>query len=112
MCFNSTLAEVYFCSWSFVAPPTNQSTFREWTIGPVYYAALAMAETLGPSNNAQVLDLAANGNNDYTPAYAIYEEGNPVRVLLFNYITDSSGSNDYTVSISVGGNTPSQVRVK
>ena len=55
-----------------------------------------MAEVLGPSNNAQVLDLEANGGNPNTPAYAIYENGNPVRVLLFNYITDSSGANDLT----------------
>ncbi|TFY66769.1 hypothetical protein EVG20_g4322, partial [Dentipellis fragilis] len=28
----------------FTPPPTNQSTFRQWTIGPVYYSALVMAE--------------------------------------------------------------------
>jgi hypothetical protein len=27
------------------APPTNQSTDRQWTIGPIYYSALVMAET-------------------------------------------------------------------
>lgn len=78
-----------------------------------------MAEALGPSNDAQVLNLEANGGNVNTPAYAIYENGNPVRVLLINYITDSSGANDITVGISIGGGqtdqqngTPGQVRVK
>ncbi|KAG2005628.1 hypothetical protein CC2G_002017 [Coprinopsis cinerea AmutBmut pab1-1] len=102
-----------------VAPPTNQSTFRQWTIGPVYYSALVMAEALGPSNGAQVLDLEANNGNVYTPAYAVYEHGRPVRVLLINFIDDPSGANDITISISVGGGStgepnasPSQVRVK
>jgi len=78
-----------------------------------------MAEALGPTNTSQVLDLVANSNNTLTPAYAIYENGNPVRVLLFNYITDPSGANTITVNISIGGGqtgqanaTPSQVQVK
>ncbi|KAF5326359.1 hypothetical protein D9611_001067 [Ephemerocybe angulata] len=98
----------------FTPPPTNQSTFRQWTIGPVYYSALVMAEALGPSNGARVLDLEANGGNEYTPAYGIYEGGNPVRILLFNYITDSSGANDYTamISIAAGDRTPRQVKIK
>ncbi|KAH6912147.1 glycoside hydrolase superfamily [Coprinopsis sp. MPI-PUGE-AT-0042] len=103
----------------FTPPPTNQSTFRQWTIGPIYYSALVMAEALGPSNAAQVLDLEANNHDIYTPAYAIYEKGIPVRVLLFNFITDPSGANDIVASISIGGNstgqavsTPTQVRVK
>jgi hypothetical protein len=102
-----------------LAPPTNQSTFRQWTIGPIYYSALVMAEALGPSGTAQVIDLDANNHDVYTPAYAIYENGIPTRVLLFNFITDPSGANDVVASISVGGNstgqpisTPSQVRVK
>lgn len=85
----------------------------------MYYAALVMAEALGPSKAAQVLDLEANQNNEFTPAYAIYENGAPVRVLLFNFITDHSGANDITVDIAVGGgqtgqanSTPAQVRVK
>lgn len=103
----------------FPAPPTNQSTFHQWTIGPIYYAALIMAETLGASNTSQIMDLNANEANIYTPAYAIYENGNPTRVALFNYITDSSGASTYTASISIGGGdtgqdnaTPASVRVK
>ncbi|KAG6824999.1 hypothetical protein H0H92_005126, partial [Tricholoma furcatifolium] len=41
----------------FTPPPTNQSTFHQWSIGPLYYALLAAAEALGPSNATQVLDL-------------------------------------------------------
>jgi hypothetical protein len=67
---------------------------------------------LGSSNVAQVLDLQANGANDYTPGYAIYENGQPVRVALTNFITDQSGNNDYTASISIGGTVPAQVKVK
>ncbi|EDR09602.1 glycoside hydrolase family 79 protein [Laccaria bicolor S238N-H82] len=103
----------------FTPPPTNQSLFHQWTIGPIYYSALVMAEALGPTNSSQVLDLVANSNNTLTPAYAIYENGNPVKVLLFNYITDPSGANTITVNIAIGGGqtgqanaTPSQVQVK
>ena len=78
-----------------------------------------MAETLGSSNLSQVLDLNANGGNIFTPAYVIFENGNPVRLALFNYVTDPSGESDYTASISIGGGqtgqpnaTPGQVRVK
>ncbi|KAJ7434772.1 glycoside hydrolase family 79 protein [Mycena galericulata] len=104
----------------FTSPPTNQSTFRQWTVGPIYYSALAMAEAIGPSNTTQVLDLQLNGDNEFTPGYGIYENGNPVRVALFNYITDPSGASDVTAVISVasaagaggGGATPTQVKVK
>ncbi|KAG1777941.1 glycoside hydrolase family 79 protein [Suillus placidus] len=88
------------------------STLHQWTIGPAYYSALVVAEALGSSNTAQVLDLQANGGNDYTPGYAIYENGQPVRIALTNFITDPSGNNDYTASISIGGTVPAQVKVK
>ncbi|KAJ7661951.1 glycoside hydrolase family 79 protein [Mycena polygramma] len=98
----------------FTSPPTNQSTFHQWTVGPIYYSALVVAEAIGPSNKTQVLDLQANGNNEFTPAYGIYEGGQPVRVALFNYITDPSGASDVTAVISIdGGNTtPGSVKVK
>ncbi len=74
---------------------------------------------MGASNVSQILDLNANDGNIFTPAYAIYENGNPVRVALFNYITDPSGASTYTASISIGGGetgqangTPAQVKVK
>jgi hypothetical protein len=72
-----------------------------------------MAEAIGPSNNTQVVDLAANNNNIYSPAYAIYESGILMRVLLFNYVTDSSGSSNLSIDLTLSGSqNPSQVQVK
>ncbi|KAH7339431.1 glycoside hydrolase family 79 protein [Rhizoctonia solani] len=103
----------------FTPPPTNLSDSFGWTTGAVYYSSLLIAEALGKSGNAQVVDLYSNSNNDNTPGYAIYEDGNPVRVVLFNYIDDSTGANDYTANIVIGGQqtgqastTPSSVQVR
>lgn len=103
----------------FSAPPTNQSAFHQWTVGPIYYSALVVAEAIGSSGNAQVIDLVANGGELLTPAYAIYENGQPVRMLLVNFVDDPSGNSDITASISVGGGqtgvpgaTPASVKVK
>ncbi|KAG6808843.1 hypothetical protein H0H92_002618 [Tricholoma furcatifolium] len=103
----------------FTPPPTNQSSFHQWSIGPLYYALLAAAEALGPSNATQVLDLGANGGNEYTPAYAFYENGNPVRVGIINYVTDPTGASDLEVQIAIGGSgigqsnqSPASVQVK
>lgn len=78
-----------------------------------------MAEALGPSNKSQVFDLQANGNNEFTPGFAIYEDGNPVRLVLINFITDPSGNSDLTAAVSIGGGltgqpgaTPASVKVK
>lgn len=62
-----------------------------------------MAEALGTTGTAQVVDLAANGGNEYTPAYAIYENGRPARVLVTNFVNDPSGASAITVGIQVGG---------
>ncbi|KXN92551.1 hypothetical protein AN958_05406 [Leucoagaricus sp. SymC.cos] len=103
----------------FTPPPTNQSEFHQWTVGPIYYSSLVMAEVLGASNKSQVLDLGANSGNQFTPAFAIYEDGNPVRVVLINFVSDSSGNSDLTAAISIGGGqtgqsnaTPASVKVK
>ncbi|KJA24861.1 glycoside hydrolase family 79 protein [Hypholoma sublateritium FD-334 SS-4] len=99
----------------FTPPPTNQSSYKQWTVGPIYYSALVMAETIGPSNATQVLDVQANANNIFTPAYAVYEHGTLVRALLINYASDPSGASDIYVSLSavVGGTPlPSSVQVK
>lgn len=100
----------------FTPPPTNQSTFHQWTIGPIYYSAIAMAEAMGPSNASQVVDLTTNIN---TPIYAIYENGAPTKVALINFVSDASGASTYTAVISIGGGTsgqsnatPAQVQVK
>ena len=78
-----------------------------------------MAEAMGPSNKSQVVDLFANGNNPSTPAWAIYEDGTPTKVVLINYLDDPSGASTINVQVQVGGGTtgqanasPSQVRVK
>ncbi|KAG9087849.1 hypothetical protein FRC06_002331 [Ceratobasidium sp. 370] len=103
----------------FTPPPTNLSKSFGWTTGSVYYSTLLIAEAFGQSGNSQVVDLALNGNNTLTPGYAIYEGGNPARVVLFNYIDDPSGANDYTANIAIGGQqtglastTPSSVSVR
>lgn len=66
---------------------------------------------LGTSGKAQVLDLNANDGNGYTPAYAVYEDGAPSRVALFNYMTDASGAHDYTASVPVPAGV-SSIKVK
>jgi len=75
-----------------------------------------MAETLSSSNTTQIIDLLPNNANIYTPAYSIYESGTLVRMLLFNYVSDSSGSSDLTVQLDLNGvrsaTGPSQVKVK
>ena len=85
----------------------------------MYYATLAMTEIMGRSNQSQVLWLDVNGGNPSTPGYAIYENGTPMRVALFNFLNDRSGAHDLNVAISVGGGetgqpagTPASVRVK
>ena len=93
------------------APPTNINTFDQWTVGPVFYSALIVAEAFGSSGTAQIVDMQVD--NIFTPAYAIYENGNLARMALFNYVTDPSGASTYTVSVAVAGtNVPSQVSVK
>ncbi|KAG8713837.1 hypothetical protein FRC09_018268 [Ceratobasidium sp. 395] len=96
----------------FTPPPTNQSTFRQWTTGSVYYSTLIVAELFGKSGQAQVVDLNANDGENLTPGYAVYENGVPTRVLLINYVDDANGGHDLTARINVQGNAPQQVRVK
>ncbi|KAJ6627351.1 glycoside hydrolase family 79 protein [Mycena sp. CBHHK59/15] len=103
----------------FTPPPTNQSTYHSWTIGPVYYSALIVAEAFGKSNQSRIIDLAMNNNSIYTPGYAIYDADLLARLALFNFITDPTGASDYTLTFSVDGGhtgprykTPSQVKVK
>jgi hypothetical protein len=100
----------------FTPPPTNQSHFRQWSIGPVYYSALVMAEAMGPHNTSQLVDLTTN---DFTPIYAIYENGAPTKMALFNFVSDPTGASTYSATISIGGGTtgqsnatPSSVQVK
>ncbi|OJT10820.1 Beta-glucuronidase [Trametes pubescens] len=103
----------------FTAAPTNESSFHQWTVGPIFYAALAVAEALGSTNTSRVKDLFPNNGNEFTPAYAIYENDQLARMMLVNFLDDPSGAHDYTAAISVGGQqfgegnaVPAQVKVK
>ena len=77
-----------------------------------------MAETV--SNGSQVLDITKSANlSDESPAYIIYENGQPVRIAVINYVTDPTGANDIQFTFSIGGQnlgqsngTPQQVQVK
>ena len=79
---------------------------------------LMVAEALGPSNASQVVDLGLNFNNEFTPGYAIYENGNPTKVVLVNYMADPSGASNTVVNIMIGGGnngpntTPTSVSVR
>ncbi|KIJ34940.1 glycoside hydrolase family 79 protein, partial [Sphaerobolus stellatus SS14] len=86
-------------------PPPGSVLKRggQWTVGGPYYAALIVAELIGSSGNAQVVDINPNYGNEYTPGYAVYENGRPVRAVLINFITDPSGANDYTAQIAIDG---------
>ena len=95
------------------------SHFNDWTVAPIYYSVLAVAETLGSSNNSRIIDLWANSGNPYTPGYAIYENDVLARMVLVNFMSEQNGQGAYTATISVGGGdtgeangTPSSVRVK
>jgi len=80
----------------------------------VYYSAIVLAETFGKSNTSRIVELQANGNSPFTPAYAIYDQGTLSRVALFNYMDDinAPGTADINVSIRVPNNAPTQVFVK
>ena len=76
-----------------------------------------MAEAMGSSNGTQVLDLFANNGSNYTPGYAFYENGNPVRLALFNFNSDPTGASNATATVTINNAdgspaTPSQVTVK
>ncbi|RPD77295.1 hypothetical protein L226DRAFT_533296 [Lentinus tigrinus ALCF2SS1-7] len=103
----------------FTPPPTNLSSTEQWTVGPIMYSTLVLAEALGTSNTSRVLDTFANSANAYTPAYAIYENDVLARMVLTNFMTEQNGQGAYTATISVGGGdtgeangTPSSVKVK
>lgn len=95
----------------FTAPPTNQSAFNQWTIGPVYYSALFVSEAFGSSNKSQIIDLSSTEGDVFTPMYAIYDDGKPARVAILNFMTDASGGAAAHVNVAVPGS-PSEVYVK
>ena len=85
----------------FTPPPGGDPSYYEWTTGSIYYAALVVAETFGQSNASQIVDLEIDYGNIYHPAYAIYENGNPTRLVLFNYVSDPTGASDYQASVTL-----------
>ena len=102
---------------SSVAPPTNQSSYHQWTVGPTFYSVLVIAEALGPvpsssAGSLQVVDLSANGGNQFTPGYAVYEGGTLARAAFINFMTDPSGANDLQVNLQVEEGVPGSVQVK
>jgi hypothetical protein len=98
----------------FTSPPTNESAYLGWSVGPLYYSALVMAEAMGPSNNTQVLNYGVDNLSSFTPIYGIYENGTPVRVAIMNYLDDPTGASDVSAVISISGGftMPASVQVK
>jgi len=101
---------------AFTPPPSNYTAEYQWTTGPIYYSNLVVAEALGSSNLSQVVDLDLG---QYTPGYAIYESGNPMRALLINFMDDlGTGSAAITNYVHIGGSngvadtTPTTVTVR
>ena len=92
----------------FNSPPTNQSSYHQWTVGPVFYASLILAEAFGKSGTSRILDLAANNANPYTPAYGIWQNGALAKLALFNYVTDPTGASASNVTFALGGGTTGQ----
>ena len=72
-----------------------------------------MAEAFGKTNTSQIVDLAANGNNTLTPAYAIYEQGALSKVAIINFMDDNqTGTNALQVTIQGSSGMPQSVQVK
>ncbi|CAE6436327.1 unnamed protein product [Rhizoctonia solani] len=87
----------------FTPPPTNQSAFRQWTTGSVYYSTLIAAELFGKSGKSRIMDLNPNNGENLTPGYVVYEDGQPTRMLFINYVDDASGGHDIWVRVQIGG---------
>jgi hypothetical protein len=96
----------------FTPPPTNQTGFHQWTVGPIYYAMLIVAEAIGKTGATQVVDLFPESL--FQPIYSIYENGKPTKVVLFNYVNNNASSeHDYTFQLSLEGvQVPKEVKVK
>ncbi|GJJ09247.1 hypothetical protein Clacol_003469 [Clathrus columnatus] len=86
-------------------PPPGAAAKKgyQWTIGPMYYAALIVAEAFGSSSTAQVADLFINNNNTNMAGYVIYQNGKLATVVLINYATDPTGASDFTAQLAIDG---------
>jgi hypothetical protein len=81
----------------------------------VYYSTLLVAEIFGQSNTSRITDLDVQGDahTDLHPAYAVYEDDVPSRVVLFNFASDPSGASTYQATLSIpGGNLAGSVHVR
>jgi len=103
----------------FTSPPTAQTGYHQWSVGAVFYGSLILAEAFGKSGTSRIIDLAANGGNIHTPAYAIWQDGVLSKLALFNYVSDPSDAAVSTVTFTIGGGqtgqpagTPATVKVK
>ena len=95
------------------------SGFAGWTTHPLFYSSVFVAEVMGKSNTTRIKDMGANNGNVYTPAYAVFENGQFSKMAMINYMTDPSGAHDYVATVNVGGQdwgeesgVPAQVKVK
>ncbi|WWC66141.1 uncharacterized protein I206_100041 [Kwoniella pini CBS 10737] len=95
----------------FTPPPSTDASTKQWTTGSIYYSSLVVSETFGKSNQSKIVDISPTQDTDanyiYHPIYAVYENDAPTRVVLFNYIDDSTGANDLQTTINVGTNVSS-----
>ena len=51
-------------------PPTNQTSFRKWTTGALFYSNIVVAEALGKGGQSRVIDLHIDGSNANRAGYA------------------------------------------
>ncbi|KAH7103897.1 hypothetical protein BKA62DRAFT_828089 [Auriculariales sp. MPI-PUGE-AT-0066] len=94
----------------FMAPPWNATAPFMWTVAPPMYAILVSSEVLGPTNQARVADIGLNNNNTNMAGYVVYENNQPVRMVLINYMSDTTGALDYTARVQVNGVSSVSVR--
>ncbi|WVQ76983.1 hypothetical protein IAR50_006662 [Cryptococcus sp. DSM 104548] len=101
----------------FTPPPSNMSSVEQWTPGSVYYPTLLIAEAFGKSNSSRIVDLTplaeVDANYIYHPVYGIYENDALARMVLFNFIDDSTGGSDLEVVVNVQNQaSPGEVYVR
>ncbi|KAH7103171.1 hypothetical protein BKA62DRAFT_697527 [Auriculariales sp. MPI-PUGE-AT-0066] len=94
----------------FMSPPFNSSAPFMWTVAPPFYAILVASEFIGSNGNTRVGDLKINEANDFMAGYVLYENNQPVRVLLINYLDDPSEGHDYIARIHTSGVQQASVR--
>lgn len=114
--FNQNTLAYLFLRKPFTPPPSKLSKTLQWTPGSVYYPTLVISEAFGKSNASRVVDLTPlpeyDANSIYHPVYAIYENDVVARMVLFNFIDDSTRGSDLDVTINIQNQSPTQVQVR